>query len=89
MVQNVQYLRGLPSHVTLPFEYWKPILSGIQVCSIQMVSVFCILGRRDLPVFTSSQKTKDWADTITGKVATIYKQFVIVNRQLFKLSYFI
>ena len=35
MVQNVWYLNGLPSHVTLPFEYRKPILSSIQVFSIQ------------------------------------------------------
>ena len=27
---NVQYSNGLPSHVTLLFEYWTPILSGVQ-----------------------------------------------------------
>ena len=27
MVQNVRYLNGLPSHVTLPFEYQTPTLS--------------------------------------------------------------
>ena len=40
MVQIVWYLNGLPSHVTLPFEYCTPILSGIQVFSIQMVTVY-------------------------------------------------
>ena len=39
MVQNVQYLNGRPRHVTLPFEYWTPILSGIQVSSIQIVTL--------------------------------------------------
>ena len=39
MVQNVRYLNGLPSHVTLPFEYLTPILSSIQVFGIQMVTV--------------------------------------------------
>ena len=29
MVQNVQYSNGLLSHMTLPFEYWTPIPSGI------------------------------------------------------------
>ena len=46
MVQNVLYLNDLPSHVTLPFEYWTPILSGIQmnqVFSIQMVTVYLII----------------------------------------------
>ena len=37
MVQNVQYLNGPPSQVTLPFEYQTPILSGIK-----MVTVFYI-----------------------------------------------
>ena len=36
-VQNVWYSTGLPSHVTLPFEYLTPILSSIQVFGIQMV----------------------------------------------------
>ena len=31
MVQNALYLNGLQSHVTLPFEYWTPIQSGIQM----------------------------------------------------------
>ena len=39
MVQNVRYLNGPPSHVTLPFEYRTPTLSGIQVFGIQMVTV--------------------------------------------------
>ena len=30
---------GLQSHVTLPFEYRTPVLSGILVCGIQMVTV--------------------------------------------------
>ena len=29
MVRNVRYLNGPPSHVTLSFEYWTPILTGI------------------------------------------------------------
>ena len=28
MVQNVRYSNGPPSRVTLPFEYWAPILYG-------------------------------------------------------------
>ena len=31
MVQNVQYLNGPPSDVTLPFEYRAPILSSVQM----------------------------------------------------------
>ena len=34
MVQNVQYSTGPPSHVTLTFEYWPPILSGIQIVNL-------------------------------------------------------
>ena len=41
MVQNVWYYSNVPpDHVNLPFEYWAPILSGIQLISIQMVTVF-------------------------------------------------
>ena len=39
MVQNVQYLCGLPSHMTLPFEFQTPVLSRIQVFVIQIVTV--------------------------------------------------
>ena len=39
MVPNVGYSNSPPSHVTLPFEYRTPILSGIQVLGIQMVTV--------------------------------------------------
>ena len=39
MVQSVWYLNGPPSHVTLPFEYLTPLLPGIHVFSIQMVTV--------------------------------------------------
>ena len=39
MVQNAPYVNGPPSHVTITFEYQKPILSGIQVFGIQMVTV--------------------------------------------------
>ena len=39
MVQNVQYSNGLPSHMTLLFEYQTPILSGIQMFGVQMVTV--------------------------------------------------
>ena len=39
MVQNVRYSNGPPSHMTLPFEYRTPVLSSIQVFSIQMVTV--------------------------------------------------
>ena len=31
MVQNVRYLNGLPSHVTLPFEYRTPFLYTVQM----------------------------------------------------------
>ena len=40
MVQNVRYLNGPQIPVTLPFEYWTPILSGIQMFGIQMFSVY-------------------------------------------------
>ena len=40
MVQNVWYLNGQPSHVTLPFEYWTPILSIIQINLVFRCSVF-------------------------------------------------
>ena len=48
MVQNVQYLNGPPSHVTLPFEYLTPILSGIQMnlvfrCSVFRWLLWCII----------------------------------------------
>ena len=39
MVQNVRYLNGLLSHVTLPFEYRTPMLWGIQMLVTQMVTV--------------------------------------------------
>ena len=34
MVQNGQYLNGPPSHVTFPFEYRTPILSGILMVTV-------------------------------------------------------
>ena len=39
MVQNVRYLNGPPSYVTWPFEYQTPIMSGIEVFGVQMVTV--------------------------------------------------
>ena len=33
-------LNGPPSQVTLPFEYWTPIVSGIRTSGIQKVNVF-------------------------------------------------
>ena len=40
MVQNVQYLNGPPSQMTLQFEYWTPILSSIQMKLVFRCSVF-------------------------------------------------
>ena len=40
MIQNVGYSSGPPSHMDLSFEYRTPILSGIQVFGIQMVTVY-------------------------------------------------
>ena len=40
IVLDVQYLNGPPSHVTLPFEYWTSILSGIQMNPIFKFLVF-------------------------------------------------
>ena len=34
MVQNVRYSNGPNSQVTLPFEYWTPILSCIQIVTV-------------------------------------------------------
>ena len=39
MVPNVRYSNGPPSYVTVSFEYQTPILSGIQVFGIQVVTV--------------------------------------------------
>ena len=46
MVQNVKYFNGPPSHVTLPFEYRTPILSGIHMFGIQMVTVLLLVHFR-------------------------------------------
>ena len=35
-----QVLNGPPSQVTLPFEYWTPIVNGIWKPGIQKVNVF-------------------------------------------------
>ena len=55
IVQNVWYLNGLPSHVTLPFEYRTPILSGIQMnpvfrCSVSIQMVMNFLWVKELPI---------------------------------------
>ena len=42
MVQNVWYLNGLPSDLTLPFEYCTPIMSGIQMVHL-VHTIFFIL----------------------------------------------
>ena len=58
MVQNVHYLNGLPSQVTLPFEYRTPILSSIQmnlVFGIQMVTVFYFVMSNDLAYVPAEQ----------------------------------
>ena len=39
MVQNDWYLNGPPSHMTLPLEYRTPLLPGIQMFGILMVTV--------------------------------------------------
>ena len=33
-VQNVRYSKGRLSHMTLPFQYWIPILSSIQMVTV-------------------------------------------------------
>ena len=43
MVQNVRYLNGLPSHVTITFKYQTFILKGFQVLGIHMATVSQIL----------------------------------------------
>ena len=40
MVQNVRYLNDPPSHMTFPFEYQTPILSGIQMNPVFRCWVF-------------------------------------------------
>ena len=40
MVQNVWYLNGPPSYVTLPFEYRTPILFGIQMVTVYLLSLY-------------------------------------------------
>ena len=41
---NVQnYSNGLPIRVTSPFEYWTPIVSGILLSGIGMVTVMFLL----------------------------------------------
>ena len=40
MVENVQYSNGLPSHMTLPFEYRTPILSSFLMNLVFRCSVF-------------------------------------------------
>ena len=40
MIQNVQYLKVPPSHMTLPFKYWTPKLSGIQMNPVFRCLVF-------------------------------------------------
>ena len=40
--KNVWYLNGPPSHVTSPFEYPMPIVSGIQTSGTKMVTVLTL-----------------------------------------------
>ena len=48
-IQNVKYSNGPLSHMTLPFEYWIPILSGVQMdlvfrCSVCRWLLYLDLG---------------------------------------------
>ena len=56
MVLNVWYLNGPPSHVNLLFEYLTPVLSCIQVFSIQIVTVFLNKTRTGLERQNESAK---------------------------------
>ena len=59
MVQNVWYSNGLPSHVTLPFEYHTPIFSGIQKNPV-LLFIIMILVQVNVVltnlIFTKKQK---------------------------------
>ena len=62
MVQNVQYLNGLPSHVTLPFEFQTPILfSMYKMNSVFRCSVFSWLLYSILQVKKRSPKEHPYA----------------------------
>ena len=50
MVQNVRYLNGPPSHVTLQFAYQSPKLSGIQMNLVFEWLVFRWLLKLDLNI---------------------------------------
>ena len=72
MVQNVRYSNSTPSQMTLPFEYPTPILSSIQVFSIQMVTVLtCNLLPRttiaDNPKTSKFDVRKGWWQTILSR----------------------
>ena len=74
MVQNVRYTNGLPSHMILPFEYRTPILSGIQVFGIQMVTVVEFVDKRVnwmfvicIPCVTHSNYV-EWIKGIGGNI---------------------
>ena len=78
MVQNVWYSNGLPSHMTLPFEYRTPILSVNQVMGIQMVTVFR-LNFCEFFQCTSSQPVVGGADIMRDGAVLLIKQGDIVD----------
>ena len=83
MVQHVWYLNGSPSHMTLPFEYWTPTLSGIQVFSIQMITVILKFQNRvtsvgsTLPPLTAKEKPPiNVVGDVGGKIAIMVDDMI-------------
>ena len=81
MVQNVHYLNGLPSQVTLPFEYRTPILSSIQmnlVFGIQMVTVF--INVQACRIQISPVRVRTYHDYEDNKITSIWLTLSVENR---------
>ena len=72
IVQNVWFSNGLPSHVTLPFEYRTPTLSGIQVFSILMVTVVWYSNGTFVSCIQMGVLIPDWIRLDKGKKSSFW-----------------
>ena len=76
MVQNVQYLNGLPSHVTLPFEFRTPILFSIRwipYSGVQYSDGYCTPYYRWKNAAPRSTRTRQCSTTTGPHPTNLYQ----------------
>ena len=84
MVQNVRYLNGLPSHITLPFVYQTLLLSGIQVSLLFSCSLCSQIPTVQFKLFFYSSSLSDLKaiNTVAASSSTAFD----TDHRIFELA---